>query len=287
MSSKKQAEKKRAVDHMPEPDNWKQVRERLRSHLSNSVDEKLERLPDKIKNDHEHFQIIRENKKANALFESSIKGFYRAPNIDETMLEDILDGDIELTDDLFFELLKETPLWLTTSPFQTRIAQWQCWASDERKEDKYMAVRKEAEKRLLHVGRALAGDRTGKSYKLPLREVLVWEYTHLQKLLESFGGDRAKWSDYINKRFPEIQEEQRESLIDCIGSTTPEIDFLAIQYDCSVESVEKMLYRKTDPQTDAPIRWTPAPYPHPELPPGMEWGEPHPLLYKSENSDDE
>ena len=48
-----------------------------------------------------------------------------APVFDENRLGMIEDGSEELSDDLFFELLRETPSWLGTTPFLKRIAQWQ------------------------------------------------------------------------------------------------------------------------------------------------------------------
>lgn len=46
------------------------------------------------------------------------------PPIDTTLIQMIKDGRIKLTDILFFELLKESPNYLDTKPFQVKLSQW-------------------------------------------------------------------------------------------------------------------------------------------------------------------
>jgi hypothetical protein len=45
--------------------------------------------------------------------------------IDDSTLERIESGELDLTDKLFFKLIRQTPLYLGHWPFQKRIAQWQ------------------------------------------------------------------------------------------------------------------------------------------------------------------
>jgi hypothetical protein len=45
--------------------------------------------------------------------------------IDDVFLRMIENGDVELSDDLLFQLIDGTPAWLGTKPFLKRIVQWQ------------------------------------------------------------------------------------------------------------------------------------------------------------------
>ena len=76
--------------------------------------------------------------------------------VDDTLLERIESGQEELTYQLFFKLIKETPLYLGHWPFQKRIAQWQYCLDNP----VYSTVeQKAAKKNLIEIGKTLASER--------------------------------------------------------------------------------------------------------------------------------
>ena len=65
--------------------------------------------------------------------------------VDDRLLEMIENGEEELTDDLFFQLLSENPKYLIYGPFQEKIAAWQAvvrdalWDRETEKEERLKA----------------------------------------------------------------------------------------------------------------------------------------------------
>jgi hypothetical protein len=92
--------------------------------------------------------------------------------IDDTIVERIESGDDELTDAYFFELLAESPAYLSQRPFQKRIAEWQGQMDnsliadgDKRPSIFSETERKAAKLNLLKIGKVLALQQRGRPAK--------------------------------------------------------------------------------------------------------------------------
>lgn len=102
--------------------------------------------------------------------------------IDDSILESIESGELNLTDQLFFKLTKETPLYLGQWPFQKRIAQWQYYLNNHLYSD---VEQKDAKKKLLQIGRALAYEQKGRPGKIP--DLLIYnEYKKAVEIIDPF-----------------------------------------------------------------------------------------------------
>lgn len=88
--------------------------------------------------------------------------------VDDTYLKMIEDGDVELTDDLLFSLIKESPAWLGTKPIQKRIAEWQYMLNNPLFDSRESAKAKD---NLQKIGQVLAYEGQGRPEKLGGQEL--------------------------------------------------------------------------------------------------------------------
>lgn len=110
------------------------------------------------------------------------------PGIDKTLLSMIKKGSVQLTDDLFFELLKETPSWLKETLFLKKIVQWQYIAGNAMFDTE---EQEKARKNLMGISKALAfNEKRGAPVKKPEVD-LYRKYIELTKLIQKIGGKKA------------------------------------------------------------------------------------------------
>lgn len=102
--------------------------------------------------------------------------------VDDTLLERIESGQEELTDQLFFKLIKETSLYLGHRLFQKRIAQWQYYLNNHLYSD---VEQRDAKKKLLQIGRTLAHEDKGRPEKIP--DIAIYgEYKRALEIIDRF-----------------------------------------------------------------------------------------------------
>lgn len=107
---------------------------------------------------------------------------YGNPPIDENLISMIESGDYELTDERFFELIKESHEYLGSKPFQGRIAKWKCTIGNEIYTVK---ERKQAKANLKKIGAVLAFEGQGAPEKFP--DVAIYgQYRSIEKTIEIF-----------------------------------------------------------------------------------------------------
>jgi hypothetical protein len=106
---------------------------------------------------------------------------YPSP-IDETLIEMIENGDAELTDTLFFELLRETPAYLSERPFQKKIAEWQEQVTSPIFEEKQQ---KSAKLNLRKIGQVLAIGKQGRPKEVNEIAIRV-KLDHCKRDIEQF-----------------------------------------------------------------------------------------------------
>lgn len=129
-------------------------------------------------------------------------------NIEHTLVELLQKGELELTDPLFFELIYESPAYLTLPLFQKRIEYWQmiCRSAEAANKDKDAA-----RERLHYLGEVLA--ETGRGPKQNYNKmVLQCEYAQTLEWCSKIWLDCT-----INNTPRELREERIQSAIeDCI-----------------------------------------------------------------------
>jgi hypothetical protein len=110
--------------------------------------------------------------------------------IDGTFLAMIENDSEKLTDSLFFELLKDNPLWLSTIPFLKKIAQWQFMLGNSMFEPDES---KKAKNNLLKIGKVLVHEGQGRPEKVD-NTVVFLKYKSLEDDIASFfkeGGIKS------------------------------------------------------------------------------------------------
>jgi hypothetical protein len=118
--------------------------------------------------------------------------------VDDTLLERIESEQEELTDQLFFRLIKETPLYLVHWPFQKRIAQWQYCLDNP----VYSIIeQKAAKKNLIQIGKALSSERRGQPVKIPNIAI----YHHYKIAIEEID----KFYHHRSKMRPKSPDKKR------------------------------------------------------------------------------
>ncbi len=138
--------------------------------------------------------------------------------IDERYLAAIENGDVELTDNRFFELIKENPMWLSTGPFLRKIIEWQyvlgvsiagtCFgAGMSSPEDS-----KKAKDNLLRIGNALAYEGQGRPKKVDDTTIYL-KYRQLENGITNFFADKDIKS---TSRLPTLLKAYPEYL-DCFN----------------------------------------------------------------------
>lgn len=83
--------------------------------------------------------------------------------VDDVYLKMIEDGEVELTNDRLFDLIKESPAWLGTTPIQKRIAQWQYILGNDLFDDEEW---EEAKKNLERISRVMVYQGQGRPREL-------------------------------------------------------------------------------------------------------------------------
>lgn len=150
--------------------------------------------------------------------------------IDDRLLEAIEDGDVALSDPLFFELIMENVTWLSTKPFLKKISEWQfilgvstagtCFGAG-------MSSPEESEKakqNLFKIGKALAHEGQGRPREMD-DTVIYLRYKQLKDGITAFFDEQGvkstsrlmafrkafpQYSDYFDlkgKRHPNTPEE--------------------------------------------------------------------------------
>lgn len=135
--------------------------------------------------DQESSEELQARRKREEAIKKELLGECNSPAVDRILLPMIEDGSVELTDDLFFALLKETPSWLSTRPFLKRIAQWQYVMNNAMFDDD---EQQKAKKNIMGTSKALTphGER-GAPKKVPdIR--LFSRYVKLRNLIEELRG---------------------------------------------------------------------------------------------------
>jgi hypothetical protein len=123
--------------------------------------------------------------------------------VDSTLLEYLDDGSLILTDELFFECLKESPDYLAYEPFRERIKAWQAILHSDSAPD---MDKSNAKNQLEKVGQTLAWIGAGRPTKAP--KDIDFEHFCLVKALKPFwdkNGSLAPSKKRVafEKAFPE------------------------------------------------------------------------------------
>ena len=132
---------------------------------------------------------------------------YNPPEVDCLLLKMIEAGDYKLTDNLFSQLIGESPQYLAAKSFQDKINLWQMILHD-RSESK--ANRRLAKERLLHIGTVLAYQERGRPEQMDCM-LAYMKHAQIKERLEPFLEETKGLYNFQKKpvfeeRFPEYAE---------------------------------------------------------------------------------
>lgn len=178
--------------------------------------------------------------------------------IDDSILEHIESEDLVLTDQLFFKLIKETPLYLGFLPFQNRIAQWQYCLNNPLYSD---VEQREAKKKLLQIGRTLAYEHKGRPEKIP-NIGIHHQYKIVVKEIDKFLQEHK--NEKLHERWKNFQSTYPESskYVDIKRHRTAKeiaFHFIVKKYHISTRSLRTLISNlpsydiHTDEKTGLPI----------------------------------
>jgi hypothetical protein len=161
--------------------------------------------------------------------------------VDTTLLENIENGTTKLTDNLFFELLSESPKYLSYEPFQEKVNLWQALLMDESVDKE---VREAAKDRLQNIGNGLSFVGSGRRTKT--NEALIYyKFEQLEDILKPVM-DEIK-SFYIGNRQQSFKEklpaysEYSKYLLTQKTARGLAKKIIAEKYDIDDRSVEKII----------------------------------------------
>jgi len=112
-------------------------------------------------------------------------------NIDK--LKAIESGEIELTDNLFFELLRESPQYLICRPFQKKIELWRAILFDPTIKDE---LHDKAADRLKDIGNSLSFIGSGRKSKVGDQDEIYSQYTCFLELIKTVLEKLKKKNPY-------------------------------------------------------------------------------------------
>jgi len=126
--------------------------------------------------------------------------------IDDIYLKMIEDGEEQLSNDLFFRLIKESSAWLSTIPFQKKIAQWQYMLDNDMFEPDES---KNAKKNLIRIGTVLAYEGQGRPKKVDDSIIYLRYYDLKNRITAFFRNNNIKSTSRLSallKTYPAYKD---------------------------------------------------------------------------------
>lgn len=159
------------------------------------------------------------------------------PCIDLNIVNLLNKGRIELTDQLFFELLFENPAYLTRAIFQKRIALWQsiCRSDSTTQDDKNAA-----RERLHYLGDVLGETKRGPKQQYDEMD-LLWAYKDVVEWCTRIWNQLELDNVKSSERW-ECIKRHIQSHISMLEELLPKTEDYALKYKRSVESLTTRLH---------------------------------------------
>ena len=151
------------------------------------------------------------------------------PPIDETYLSMIEVGDVQLTDEIFFRLLRESPGYINEKPFQAMISEWHLTGN---------------RKMLNNIQTMLKPERRGRKLAFDDESEVKEKYQNNIKLLSDFkkkypDGTAWKLNKLFKEEYPELNVDFRKHR----SAKELAIDLTADQLKKSEKTIRKIIKR--------------------------------------------